>query len=156
MFRVRVGGFRVRVGQIRIVPRGVPAQTARRSESRVCSHLALLCAVIEMRAAGQHTLGLTYEDFLSNFAKAEGGLAGEFFTPYIQQTIETRQRTVSAAHDCIARQQRTDLLPSNSPLTTLASAAWPGHRSALVEVVGPPGHRSADGGRVPGTVGKMV
>lgn len=35
-----------------------------------------------MRAAGQqNTLGLIYEDFLSNFAKAEGGLAGEFFTP---------------------------------------------------------------------------
>ena len=35
-----------------------------------------------MRAAGQqNTLGLIYEDFLSNSAKAEGGLAGEFFTP---------------------------------------------------------------------------
>ena len=40
-----------------------------------------------MRAAGQHTLGLIYEDFLSNFAKAEGGLADEFFTPCSQNLI---------------------------------------------------------------------
>jgi type I restriction enzyme M protein len=26
--------------------------------------------------------GLTYEDFLSSFAMAEGRLGGEFFTPY--------------------------------------------------------------------------
>jgi type I restriction enzyme M protein len=40
------------------------------------------------RNLGGDAFGLIYEDFLSNFAKAEGRLGGEFFTPYsIVRTI---------------------------------------------------------------------
>ena len=59
-----------------VLPRGYP-----RMEQSVLIELCRLFAPLPRQLSGD-AFGLIYEDFLSNFAMAEGRLGGEFFTPY--------------------------------------------------------------------------
>ncbi len=60
-----------------VLPAGLPAHGEARS-SPSCSASSPRCPA---QLSGD-AFGLIYEDFLSNFAAAEGKLGGEFFTPY--------------------------------------------------------------------------
>ncbi len=59
-----------------VLPRGY-----QRLERSTVTELLRLFAPLPRRLSGD-AFGLIYEDFLSNFAMAEGRLGGEFFTPY--------------------------------------------------------------------------
>jgi len=59
-----------------VLPRGY-----QRMEPSVLVELCRLFAPLPRQLSGD-AFGLIYEDFLSNFAMAEGRLGGEFFTPY--------------------------------------------------------------------------
>ena len=59
-----------------VVPRGY-----QRLEKSTLTELLRLFAPLPHELSGD-AFGLIYEDFLSNFAMAEGRLGGEFFTPY--------------------------------------------------------------------------
>jgi type I restriction enzyme M protein len=59
-----------------VLPRGY-----QRMERSTLVELIRLFAPLPRNLAGD-AFGLIYEDFLSNFARAEGRLGGEFFTPY--------------------------------------------------------------------------
>ena len=59
-----------------VLPRGY-----QRMEQSVLIELCRLFAPLPRQLSGD-AFGLIYEDFLSNFAMAEGRLGGEFFTPY--------------------------------------------------------------------------
>lgn len=59
-----------------VLPRGY-----QRVEPDVLIELCRLFAPLPRKLSGD-AFGLIYEDFLSNFAMAEGRLGGEFFTPY--------------------------------------------------------------------------
>ncbi len=59
-----------------VLPKGY-----QRLEKSTLTELLRLFAPLPRRLSGD-AFGLIYEDFLSNFAKAEGRLGGEFFTPY--------------------------------------------------------------------------
>jgi type I restriction enzyme M protein len=59
-----------------VLPKGY-----RRLEKSTLVELLRLFAPLPRKLSGD-AFGLIYEDFLSNFAKAEGRLGGEFFTPY--------------------------------------------------------------------------
>ena len=59
-----------------VLPRGY-----QRMEQSVLIELCRLFASLPRQLSGD-AFGLIYEDFLSNFAMAEGRLGGEFFTPY--------------------------------------------------------------------------
>lgn len=59
-----------------VLPRGY-----QRLEKSTLVELLRLFAPLPRKLAGD-AFGLIYEDFLSNFAMAEGRLSGEFFTPY--------------------------------------------------------------------------
>jgi type I restriction enzyme M protein len=59
-----------------VLPRGY-----QRLEKSTLSELLRLFAPLPRKLSGD-AFGLIYEDFLSNFAKSEGRLGGEFFTPY--------------------------------------------------------------------------
>ncbi len=59
-----------------VLPRGY-----QRLERSMLVELLRLFAPLPRKLAGD-AFGLIYEDFLSNFAMAEGRLGGEFFTPY--------------------------------------------------------------------------
>lgn len=59
-----------------VLPRGF-----QRLEKATLVELLRLFAPLPRTLSGD-AFGLVYEDFLSNFAKAEGRLGGEFFTPY--------------------------------------------------------------------------
>ncbi len=59
-----------------VLPRG-----CQRLEKSTLTELMRLFAPLPRTLSGD-AFGLMYEDFLSNFAKAEGRLGGEFFTPH--------------------------------------------------------------------------
>jgi type I restriction enzyme M protein len=59
-----------------VLPRGF-----QRMEPSTLTELCRLFAPLPRKLSGD-AFGLIYEDFLSNFAMAEGRLGGEFFTPY--------------------------------------------------------------------------
>ena len=59
-----------------VLPRGY-----RRLERSTLTELLRLFSPLPRKLSGD-AFGLIYEDFLSNFAMAEGRLGGEFFTPY--------------------------------------------------------------------------
>ena len=59
-----------------VLPKGY-----QRLEKSTLTELLRLFAPLPRKLSGD-AFGLIYEDFLSNFAKAEGRLGGEFFTPY--------------------------------------------------------------------------
>ncbi len=59
-----------------VLPKGY-----QRLEKSTLTELLRLFAPLPRRLSGD-AFGLIYEDFLSNFAMAEGRLGGEFFTPY--------------------------------------------------------------------------
>ncbi|MCC5954208.1 MAG: SAM-dependent DNA methyltransferase [Acidimicrobiia bacterium] len=59
-----------------VLPRGY-----QRLEKSTLTELLRLFAPLPRKLSGD-AFGLIYEDFLSNFAMAEGRLGGEFFTPY--------------------------------------------------------------------------
>jgi type I restriction enzyme M protein len=59
-----------------VLPRGY-----QRLEKSTLSELLRLFGPLPRNLSGD-AFGLIYEDFLSNFAMAEGRLGGEFFTPY--------------------------------------------------------------------------
>jgi type I restriction enzyme M protein len=59
-----------------VLPRGY-----QRMEPSILIELCRLFAPLPQKLSGD-AFGLIYEDFLSNFALAEGRLGGEFFTPY--------------------------------------------------------------------------
>jgi type I restriction enzyme M protein len=59
-----------------VLPRGY-----QRLEKSTITELLRLFAPLPRKLSGD-AFGLIYEDFLSNFAMAEGRLGGEFFTPY--------------------------------------------------------------------------
>src|SRR5215207_7525666 len=59
-----------------VLPRGY-----RRLEKSTLVELLRLFAPLPRKLSGD-AFGLIYEDFLSNFAMAQGRLVGEFFTPY--------------------------------------------------------------------------
>ena len=59
-----------------VLPKGY-----QRMEKQVLTSLLRLFAPLPRTLSGD-AFGLIYEDFLSNFATAEGKLGGEFFTPY--------------------------------------------------------------------------
>lgn len=59
-----------------VLPRGY-----QRLERSIITEMLRLFAPLPRTLSGD-AFGLIYEDFLSNFAKAEGRLGGEFFTPY--------------------------------------------------------------------------
>jgi len=59
-----------------VLPRGY-----QRLEKATLTELLRLFAPLPRQLSGD-AFGLIYEDFLSNFAMAEGRLGGEFFTPY--------------------------------------------------------------------------
>jgi type I restriction enzyme M protein len=59
-----------------VLPRGY-----QRLEKSTLVELLRLFAPLPRRLSGD-AFGLIYEDFLSNFAMAEGRLGGEFFTPH--------------------------------------------------------------------------
>ncbi|UZG56241.1 type I restriction-modification system subunit M [Rhodococcus opacus] len=59
-----------------VLPRGY-----QRMEKSTLNELLRLFAPLPRKLSGD-AFGLIYEDFLSNFAMAEGRLGGEFFTPY--------------------------------------------------------------------------
>ena len=59
-----------------VLPRGY-----QRLERSTLTELVRLFSPLPRRLSGD-AFGLIYEDFLSNFAMAEGRLGGEFFTPY--------------------------------------------------------------------------
>ncbi len=61
--------------------RDVLPQGYQRLEKSTLTELLRLFAPLPRKLSGD-AFGLIYEDFLSNFAKAEGRLGGEFFTPY--------------------------------------------------------------------------
>ena len=59
-----------------VLPKGY-----QRMEKSTLIELLRLFAPLPRKLSGD-AFGLIYEDFLSNFAMAEGRLGGEFFTPY--------------------------------------------------------------------------
>ncbi len=61
--------------------RGVLARGYQRLERSTLTELLRLFSPLPRKLSGD-AFGLIYEDFLSNFAMAEGRLGGEFFTPY--------------------------------------------------------------------------